>query len=91
MGDERFFKALRSYFDNHKFRIVTPDQLRYALLAVAENPQAIKELLQRWLKEKHADEDIGKPELALLSPSGSKKKAIGRFFGRIGRAAARPF
>lgn len=95
MGDERFFSALREYYATHKFSIVAPEQLRQSLLLAASDPQAVKNLLQRWLKEKHADEDIGKPELTLLSPSSGSKmknmKNLGRFFSRIGRAAARPF
>ena len=91
LGDDRFFSALRYYYNNHKFQIATPDHLRYALLAAVEDPQAVKDLLQRWLKEKHADEDIGVAELTMSNPPGSKKRTLGRFFGRIGRAAARPF
>jgi aminopeptidase N len=91
MGDAAFFKALRAYYAGARFRVASPEDLRQALHAEAANPQAVKDLMQRWLKEKHADEDIGKPELALFASGGSKKRAIGRFFGRIGRAAARPF
>jgi hypothetical protein len=47
--------------------------------------------MNRWLREKRGDEDIGAPELALFSPQGSKMRTLGRFFVRIGRAAARPF
>ncbi len=91
LGDDRFFSALRYYYNNHKYQLATPDHLRYALLAAVEDPQAVKDLLQRWLREKHADEDIGMPELTLVNSPGSKKRTLGRFFGRIGRAAARPF
>ena len=91
MGDAAFFRALRDYYTAYQFRIATPGRFREAILEAADNQPRVRDLLQRWLKEKHADEDIGKPELALLAPSGSKKRAIGRFFGRIGRAAARPF
>ncbi|HWQ33674.1 MAG TPA: M1 family metallopeptidase [Blastocatellia bacterium] len=91
MGDEAFFTALRDYYAGSRFRVASPEDLRQALLAAAASPQVVKDLMQRWLKEKHADEDIGKPELALFTSGGSKKRAIGRFFGRIGRAAARPF
>ncbi|HZS07012.1 MAG TPA: M1 family aminopeptidase [Blastocatellia bacterium] len=91
LGDEQFFNTLRYYYSNRKFQIASPHHLRYAMLASAEDHQVIRDLFQRWLKEKHGDEDIGVPEMALFTPQGSKKRSLGRFFGRIGRAAARPF
>ncbi|MBS1809775.1 MAG: hypothetical protein JST84_16555 [Acidobacteria bacterium] len=92
LGDEQFFGALRLYFTTRKFRFATPNDLRDAFLAAAHNPNIVKFLLQRYLREKRADDDLGKPEVAYFAPNEKGKgKKIGRFFGKIGRAAARPF
>jgi hypothetical protein len=91
LGDERFFQALRGYFAKHRFRTATPEQLRGAFLDAAEDPRPVRALFQRWLKEKHGDEDIGTPDLALAPPPVSKIRALGRVFVKIGRTAAKPF
>jgi aminopeptidase N len=91
LGDERFFNALRRYYSAHRFRTVTPDHLRNVFLNGSENPRAVRGLFQRWLKEKHGDEDIGTPDLTLVPPPVSKIRALGRVFVKIGRTAARPF
>jgi aminopeptidase N len=92
LGDEQFFGALRLYFTTRKFRFATPQDLRDAFQAAAHNPQTVKTLFQRYLREKRGDEDLGKPEVAYFTtPEKGKGKKIGRFFSKIGRAAARPF
>ncbi|MFN7927133.1 MAG: M1 family aminopeptidase [Blastocatellia bacterium] len=92
LGDEQFFGALRLYFTTRKFRFAAPNDLREPFIAASHNPAAIKALFQRYLREKHGDEDLGKPEVAFFAPpEKGKGKKIGRFFGKIGRAAARPF
>lgn len=91
LGDEKFFGALQYYFISHRFRTTTPDHLRYAFLVTSDDPRPVRALFQRWLKEKHADEDIGSPDLTLLPPPVSKMRALGRVFVKIGRTAARPF
>ncbi|HMV86124.1 MAG TPA: M1 family aminopeptidase [Blastocatellia bacterium] len=92
LGDEKFFRALKSYYSAQRFRIVTPDQLRGAFLNVAEDPRATRAIFQRWLREKHGDEDIGAPDLTLMSsPSVSKIRTLGRVFVKIGKTAAKPF
>jgi hypothetical protein len=52
-------------------------------------------LLQRWLKERRGDEDIGTPELAQDPGPVSKFRSLGRIFlkigVKIGKRAARPF
>jgi Peptidase family M1 domain len=91
LGDEQFFDALRYYFKMNSFRISTPEHLRYAFLAAAPDSRAVRWLFQRWLKEKHGDEDIGTSDLTLLPPPVSKIRTLGRVFIKIGRTAARPF
>ncbi len=91
LGDRPFFTALRHYYQDYRFRIASPDDLQLVFRRQAVDPRAVRLLFQRWIKEKHGDEDIGVPDLTFFAPSGSKARAIGRFFVRIGRAAARPF
>jgi Peptidase family M1 domain len=91
LGDERFFNALRYYYKTNKFRIATPDHLRYVFLAAADDPREVRSIFQHWLKEKHGDEDLGAPDLTLLQASGSRRSSVGKVFSKIGRAAARPF
>lgn len=92
LGDEVFFGALRLYFTSRKFRFAAPNDLRDAFLAAAPSPATVKALFQRYLREKRGDEDLGKAEVAFFTPpEKGKGKKIGRFFGKIGRAAARPF
>jgi aminopeptidase N len=91
LGDEKFFGALRYYFSSHRLSIANPDHLRYAFLAAADDPRPVRALFQRWLREKHADEDLGSPDLTLLPPPVSKMRSLGRVFVKIGRTAARPF
>lgn len=91
LGDEHFFAALRYYYQTHRFEIASPEHLRSTFLAGATDQNTVKTLFQRWIKEKHGDEDIGVSELALNTPQGSKARTLGRLFARIGRTAARPF
>ncbi|MBO0799634.1 MAG: hypothetical protein J2P31_12500, partial [Blastocatellia bacterium] len=91
LGDEKFFAALRYYYAMNRFRTAAPEHLRFAFLATPTDPRVVRMLFQRWLKEKHGDEDIGISDLTLLPPPVSKKRALGRVFIKIGRTAARPF
>jgi aminopeptidase N len=92
LGDEQFFGALRLYFTAYKFRFATPNDLRDAFLAAAHQPITVKSLFHRYLREKRGDEDLGKPDVAYFNaPEKGRGKKIGRFFSKIGRAAAQPF
>lgn len=91
LGDQRFFDALRQYFSRNSFRVATPERLRNTFIAKSDNPRAARAAFQRWLKEKHGDEDIGAPDMTLVPPPVSKIRALGRVFVKIGKTAARPF
>jgi hypothetical protein len=91
LGDQKFFEALKSYYSANRFRIVTVDQLRNSFANAAGDPRNVRLLFQRWLREKHGDEDIGAPDLTLMAPSVSKIRALGRVFVKIGKTAAKPF
>ena len=91
LGDERFFEALRQYYLKNNSRVATTDILRNSFTATSENPRAVRSIFQRWLKEKHGDEDIGAPDMTLIPSRVSKIRALGRVFVWIGKTAARPF
>lgn len=92
LGDEQFFTALRTYYSSRKFKLAGPAQLRESFILASSNPNTVRSLFQRYLKEKHGDEDLGKPETALLSsPDKPKGNRLGRLFVKIGRVAATPF
>ncbi|HYE74794.1 MAG TPA: M1 family aminopeptidase, partial [Blastocatellia bacterium] len=104
LGDEAFFKAIKGYYEEFSFKFATPRDWREALLSASKNPAATKTLINRYTKEKRGDQDIGTPNIMLLTAGESKGKRIGRiaaksskagklggFFSRIGRAAAKPF
>jgi aminopeptidase N len=91
LGDDRFFAALRQYYSKNSARIATPERLRLAITGASENPRAAQALFQRWLKERHGDEDIGTPDMTLVPPRVSKIRALGRVFVKIGKTASKPF
>ncbi|HEX8846088.1 MAG TPA: M1 family aminopeptidase [Pyrinomonadaceae bacterium] len=92
MGEERFFAALRSYYETNQFEIAEPDDLRGAF--VAETPRlqrrAVIRTFNRWLSGKRGDEDIAPPDPRLaaalgINPNVSKNdrnafSRLGRFF-----------
>lgn len=91
LGDDQFFSALRAYYSAYQFQIVPADHLRFAFLAASGDPRAVRALYQRWLKEKHGDEDIGLADETVLAQPTSKMRSLGRLLMRIGKTAARPF
>lgn len=91
LGDQKFFNALRSYYSAYQFQIVPAENLKFAFLAAAEDPRPVRALSQRWLREKHGDEDIGLPDVGAYAQPTSKMRSLGRMLMRIGRTAARPF
>lgn len=58
LGDEAFFKALRAYADQHRFRTAGP---RGPVPHLARGARAndIEALARRWLDERHGDDDLG--------------------------------
>ncbi len=97
MGDERFFQALQAFYTAYQFQFTPAENLRFTFLAQAQDARLVRNLLQRWWREKHGDEDIGLAESMTSdtpsqspSPSPSKMRAFGRMLQRIGKAA-RPF
>ncbi|HEY0384795.1 MAG TPA: M1 family aminopeptidase, partial [Pyrinomonadaceae bacterium] len=72
LGDEKFFAALRSYYETNKFEIAELDDLRGAF--VAETPRlqrrAVIRTFNRWLSGKRGDEDIAPPDPRLAAALG---------------------
>ena len=92
LGEERFFKALRGYYEANRLEIAETEDLRSAFAAVAELPQrrALTRTFNRWLSERHGDEDIAPPNPQLLAAVGftpeQQQAARDRnAFSRLGR------
>ncbi|MFL6333984.1 MAG: M1 family aminopeptidase [Pyrinomonadaceae bacterium] len=92
LGEERFFKALRGYYEANRLEVAETEDLRAAFAAVAELPQrrALTRTFSRWLSERHGDEDIAPPNPQLLAALGftpeQQQAARDRnAFSRLGR------
>lgn len=90
MGDEKFFAALKSYYETNKFEVAELDDLRAAFLAETPRAQrrAMTRTFNRWLSGKSGDEDIAPPDVQLamalgLNPNFTKGNP--NAFARLGR------
>jgi hypothetical protein len=72
LGDERFFRALRSYYEANRLEIAEVDDLRAAFVAESELLQRrmVTRTFTRWLAERHGDEDIAPPNPQLAAALG---------------------
>jgi aminopeptidase N len=72
LGEERFFRALRSYYVANRFEVAEMEDLRAAFVAEAELQQrrAVTRVFNRWLSERHGDEDIAPPNAQLAAALG---------------------
>jgi peptidase M1-like protein len=90
LGNEKFFAALRSYYDVNQFEIAGLDDLRSAFAAsasVAER-RSVSRTFDRWLLAKHGDEDIAPPDPKLAAELGlpTRDPKNGRnVFSRVGK------
>ena len=95
LGAEQFHSILRDVYRQHAAGMLTGEGFRQSLLARSGDSRPVRMLLQRWLKERRGDEDIGTPELAQDPGPVSKFRSLGRIFlkigVKIGKRAARPF
>jgi hypothetical protein len=90
MGDEKFFAALRSYYETNVSEIAEPEDLRGAFVGEALRPQrrAVTRTFNRWLSGKYGDEDIAPPDPRLAAALGlnpSVNKNDRNAFSRLGR------
>ncbi len=96
LGSERVFTALRRYHEANRFEIAELDDLRGALVAEApiDARRIVTRTFDRWLSEKHGDEDVAPPNPQLAAalgitttgqPGAKDRNAfsrLGRFFWR---------
>lgn len=90
MGDEKFFAALRSYYETNMFEIAGLDDLRGAFVGEAPRLQhrAVTRTFNRWLSGKYGDEDIAPPDPRLATALGINPniaKNDRNAFSRLGR------
>ena len=96
LGEEKFFKALRAYYEANRLEVADLEDLRAAFVAEAELQQRrmVTRTFDRWLSEKRGDQDIAPPNPQLLAalginveqPQGPRDRnafsRLGRFFWR---------
>ncbi|HKQ51782.1 MAG TPA: M1 family aminopeptidase [Pyrinomonadaceae bacterium] len=90
MGDEKFFAALRSYYETNVYEVAELDDLRGAFIAEAPRAQrrAVTRTFARWLTSKRGDEDIAPPDPRLAGALGINpnfEKNDRNAFARLGR------
>ena len=69
MATEPFLKALSNYYSKYTFRIASPSQLLAEFTALDDDPEKIEALAERWLEEKHGDEDIQLLDPGIIVPA----------------------
>ena len=92
LGEERVFTALRRYAEANRFEIAELDDLRGAFIAEAPvtERRAVTRTFDRWLSERHGDEDIAPPNPQLaaalgLTPEPTTGANNRNAFSRLGR------
>lgn len=91
LGSERTFTALRRYHEANRFEIAELDDLRGALVAEApiDARRTVTRTFDRWLSEKHGDEDVAPPNPQLAAALGINTGQPGakdrNAFSRLGR------
>ena len=76
LGEEKFFAALRNYYQANLYEIAQLEDLRIALVAEApvEQRRLIGRTFTRWLTAKRGDEDIAPPDQELAATLGIPAK-----------------
>jgi len=91
LGEERVFTALRRYAEANRYEIAELDDLRGAFAAEAPvtERRAVTRTFDRWLSERHGDEDIAPPNPQLAAALGLTPEPAGannrNAFSRLGR------
>ena len=77
LGDDKFYAALRDYYDANSLEVADMDDLRGAFIAGApvEQRRAVNRTFDRWLSSKRGDEDIGPPDPKLAAELGLPAKS----------------
>ncbi len=67
IGDDAFFRAMRSYVDTYRYKWASLDSFRKELAKASPGTGGALERLQNhWWKEAHGDEDLGQPSFESL-------------------------
>ncbi len=92
LGEAKFFKALRAYYEANRLEVARLEDLRAAFVAEAELQQrrVVTRTFDRWLSEKRGDQDIAPPNPQLLAALGvtaenSQTPRDRNAFSRLGR------
>jgi len=92
LGDAKFFKALRGYYEANRLEVAGLEDLRAAFVAEAELQQrrVVARTFDRWLNERRGDQDIAPPNPQLLAALGiaaepSQAARDRNAFSRLGR------
>lgn len=91
LGHQKFFAALRNYYNANMFEIAEMDDLRGAFAAEAPLLQrrAVTRTFNRWLSGRRGDEDIAPPDPQLAAALGINptmtKRDEGNRFARLGK------
>jgi aminopeptidase N len=92
LGEAKFFKALRAYYESNRLEVARLEDLRAAFVAEAELQQrrVVTRIFDRWLSEKRGDQDIAPPNPQLLAALGvtaenSQTPRDRNAFSRLGR------
>jgi hypothetical protein len=62
LGERRFFRQIRGYVSDNRFRVVGPRTL-IDRMATGNRTERVRGLARRWLEESHGDEDLGEPNM----------------------------
>jgi aminopeptidase N len=92
LGDQKFFDALKNYYEANKLEVAELDDLKGAFLAEAPATErrAVSRTFDRWLSSKHGDEDIAPPDQHMaealgLNPVPQQKSGDKNAFARLGK------
>ncbi|HEX8140611.1 MAG TPA: M1 family aminopeptidase [Pyrinomonadaceae bacterium] len=91
LGHQKFFAALRNYYNANMYQIAEMDDLRGAFVAEAPLLQrrAVTRTFNRWLSARRGDEDIAPPDPQMAAALGLNptmtKRDEGNRFARLGK------
>jgi aminopeptidase N len=88
LGNEKFFAALRSYYETNQFEIADTNDLRSAFAGTSsvEQRRQVSRTFDRWLIGRRGDEDIAPPDPKLAEELGLPTNKNGKnVFSRVGK------
>jgi hypothetical protein len=91
LGHQKFFAALRNYYNANMHQVAEMDDLRGAFVAEAPVLQrrAVTRTFNRWLSARRGDQDIAPPDPQMAAALGLNptmtKRDEGNRFARLGK------